>query len=173
MSLERNLRLASETVRYVANRMTIGASNRIESYYSGMLAPLLCVTAIRSVRYGSEGSIEHQIMAAAGKAEATGCGNCGEQAAIAYKHLVKRLLASPVDYMHRTTADHAFVVIGRVERSDPADPQTWGPDAAVCDPWDKASYAARSMNEKMFRGTSEKLLGFSVLKPDVVLRSTW
>jgi hypothetical protein len=78
-------------------------------------------------------------------AASAGCGNCGEQAAIAFSYLELSRNARPLDYVGPAGStrivssgniDHAFVVIGRVKGSDPLDQKTWGVDAVVCDPWD-------------------------------------
>jgi hypothetical protein len=71
------------------------------------------------------------------------CGNCLEQAAVAFTFL-HRLGVRPIDYYSLTPyvpmkIDHVFVVIGREYDADPAsklDPwEQWGDDAVVCDPW--------------------------------------
>ena len=75
----------------------------------------------------------------------------GEQAAIAFVFLVDRRV-TPIDYMERTNADHAFVVIDRKVGSDVKDISTWGDTAVVCDPWDEKVYAASEIPSKMYGG---------------------
>ena len=88
---------------------------------------------------------------AAGRASQWHCGNCGEQAALAYQFLEDQGVA-PLDYMDRQNYDHSFVVIGRSDGSDEYDPSTWGTAAVVCDPWHGKAYAAKDAPSKMYRG---------------------
>lgn len=82
-----------------------------------------------------------------------GCGNCGERAAVAFMYLLDALKAKPLDYMARTNADHAFVVIGRKAESKESDFKTWGTDCIVCDPWAGAAFAASEIPRKAYKGT--------------------
>lgn len=83
-----------------------------------------------------------QIRIAALWAEQHGCGNCGEQAALAYQWLLEQKV-SPLEYMNLARPkDHAFVVLGRVPGSQISNPSTWGPAAVVCDPWKYKAYPA-------------------------------
>ena len=70
-------------------------------------------------------------------------GNCMEQAAIAFLYLEGSTTA-PLDFMafsnpskvqDKPLYDHALVVIGRVDGSDPRRVETWGSEAIWCDPW--------------------------------------
>jgi hypothetical protein len=111
-------------------------------------------------------------------AEQEGSGSPAEQALVAFSYLM-HLGLRPLDFMHSTGREHAFVVIGRVspvtdgervhlEDTGRADvgrddsgrrdsgreevvlatkrtsfeitPETWGPDAVVCDPWRGVAY---------------------------------
>ena len=78
------------------------------------------------------------------------CGNCGEQAAVAFVMLIDRGV-EPLDLMECTSTDHSFVVIGRRENSDPTgyDAMKWGPDAVICDPWMDDAYPCPLMFVKM------------------------
>jgi hypothetical protein len=72
----------------------------------------------------------------------TNCGNCNEQAAIAFTYL-HRLGVRPLDYCTLTPfsrdVDHVFVIIGRRKKADPKSKlpvwEQWDDDAVVCDPW--------------------------------------
>jgi hypothetical protein len=96
-------------------------------------------------------------------AEQSGAGLSGEQAAVAFAYLLQRGVR-PLHFMHAVGREHAFVVIGRhppeeeVERDDLGDdqyggllvtpteaasetgPESWGADAAICDPWSGMAY---------------------------------
>jgi hypothetical protein len=100
-----------------------------------------------------QSGIPSWLLQAAAKAESAGCGNCGEQAAIAFVHL-SQLKVRPLDYMARTNADHAFVVIGRKEDSDQSNYRTWGSDCVICDPWAGAAFVAEDIPKKAYKGES-------------------
>ena len=68
-------------------------------------------------------------------------GNCGEQAATAFKFLKARGV-TPLDVMTLLSGDHGWVVIGRLAGSDATDYRTWGAAAVVCDPWTPCCLAA-------------------------------
>ena len=91
-------------------------------------------------------------------------GNCGELAAIACLYL-RELKAYPVDYVEiadgittkNPAIPHNVAVIGRTvapgPQTWPADgtpiglPDTWHPDAVICDPWDRVVYPAHEYDE--------------------------
>ena len=163
MSLKNNLDIAERAVWYTQGKITIGASNRREAFFS-FGASTLCVVAMRGVNVSTPavGEVPGWIAELASKAEATGCGNCGEQAAIAFLYLYTGFKAKPIDYMARTNADHAFVVIGRKNDSNLLDVTTWGNDATICDPWDGTFYSALKASENMCAG--------KVFAPDSICR---
>lgn len=166
----RNLRLARNAVRYVKDKMTFGASNRLESYASipGMpLAPAICVATLRAAELVQDqfrdeyeltaNGVPTWLESASGKAESLGCGNCGEQAALAFMYLLLKKQVKPLDYMHRNNVDHAFVVIGRDSGASPSEPERWGNSAVVCDPWNEQAYRAEDIEENMYRSISEQI----------------
>ena len=61
-------------------------------------------------------------------------GNCTEQARIAFDYIAKQGVF-PLELFSMLYGDHAFVVVGRNQATDPLDPTTWNLDAVVCDPW--------------------------------------
>jgi len=93
-----------------------------------------------------------------------GMGNCGELAAIACLYL-RALKAYPVDYVEisdgvttpNPAIPHDVAVIGRTvapgPQTWPADgtpiglPNTWHPDAVICDPWDRVAYPAKDYKD--------------------------
>lgn len=172
LTLEQYMRIAAETVEYVIEKMTVGASNKISDVFSSLGGSYICVPAVRNTKVNlpKEGHTPRFITNAAHKAEAVGCGNCGEQAAIAYYHLVHRLSVRPVDYMYRTNADHAFVVLGRRQASSVENVADWGPNAVICDPWHEAAYPAAEVGEKMYRGGWEAISGLR-FAPGLVSRA--
>lgn len=163
MGLQVNLSKARLAVDHVRSHMTVGAGNKFRDVARSMGRALLCVPASRSVDIAvPRGPIPAWLRGAASKAKHVGCGNCGEQAALAFVDLYGRLHARPLDYMVRTNADHAFVVIGRARRSRIGNLMTWGNDAVVCDPWDNKAYAAWEIPTTMYGG--------GVFKPTSVFR---
>lgn len=135
----KNLASAKQAVIYVDLRMTIGASNKWASTDEAQQ----CVRRIRRSAYLS-------LQDMARKAEAAGCGNCGEQAAIAFMYL-RRKGIRPLDYMSlKRPGDHAFVVIGRKKKSQATNPKSWGGLAAVCDPWMRKQYYGSQYNVRMY-----------------------
>jgi hypothetical protein len=142
MGLSYNLRIAADANAYVGHVMTIGAGNKPDSQPDADA----CVAFIRSTMLCTDNFIPHL----ADRAIANGCGNCGEQAAIAFEFLRSRGV-SPVDYMNLYNADgravHSFVVI---DFSDGGDSCSWGADAVICDPWDSSqAYPAGQISQKM------------------------
>lgn len=133
-----NLTAAEDAVRFVHISMTIGASNKAGSTAEARA----CVARIRRLGYSS-------IKEMADRALAAGCGNCGEQAAIAFMKLAKRGFR-PLDYMAwKRPGDHAFVVIGRKWWFTAEDPRKWGPKAVVSDPWARDWFYGSMYNVRM------------------------
>lgn len=148
-----NLRLSELAVSYVKRKMTIGASNKISDLLTSLIAPewsRTCVAGIRKNPYTGD-TIFSKLRTIAHRASEAGCGNCGEQAAIAFIWLYDKKVG-PLDYMSRTNADHAFVVVGRIGSSPLDDPSKWGDNCYVCDPWDEEAYHVRSIDRKMYGG---------------------
>jgi hypothetical protein len=131
-----NLQAARDAVAYVHQKLVVGSSNKPRDVIASLGGSVVCVLATRSVEIatGDRDAVLGLIRADAAKAEHVGCGNCGESAALAFMYLYDRHV-HPLDFMAGQNVDHAFVVIGRLASSDEAKPDSWGPDAVVCDPW--------------------------------------
>lgn len=172
MSLHTHLRFAQQAVDYTKSKMGLGASNKIDSL---SIVPVLMVN-IAMIRYActeivgiasqitTDGFIEDElakgkmivgtaIALRARRAEQMGCGNCGEQSAIAYVYLAEQVKLKNLDLMHRVNADHAFVVIGRKNGSLVSDYKTWGDKAVICDPWAESVYPCQDIPIKMYNYT--------------------
>jgi hypothetical protein len=141
---------------------------------------IICVLAERSVdiavaREPGDGKLGMPgvIRGTAAKARDLGCGNCGEQAAVAFVYL-KDAGVRPLDYMvYKEPGDHAFVVIGRAANSVESDYTTWGDDAVVCDPWGGNAFPAAEIPANLYVGLGLKLrpwLGANKFKFDSWLR---
>lgn len=106
------------------------------------------IKALDKERNVSFGNMGEQIRARALAATHTKVGNCMEQAAIAFCYL-QRESVRPLDYYYAMGGDHQWVVIGRTKGSSEDNPDVWGPDAVICDPWDKKAYAATEFDAQM------------------------
>ena len=137
---------AKRAVLYVQSKMTVGASNKLGDELQSFGGSFVCVLAERSVdKENSGSSLEVTVARWAAMSESTGCGNCGEQSAIAFMYLRGRCVR-PLEYMHFTNHDHAFVVLNRAKGSDETKPGTWGAGSVVCDPWKSSAYMASELN---------------------------
>ncbi len=142
--LSLNLRVAKEAIGFVARKMTIGAGNKPDSASDAAA----CVAFGRSTMVSTPNFIPHL----AARAVANGCGNCGEQAAVAYMFLFRRG-TRPLDYMYLDDPSgvtvHAFAVIGFSPDGED-DASGWGKEAVVCDPWDDGqAYPAWQIGQNM------------------------
>lgn len=136
---------AEHAVTYVQSRMTVGAENKLSDELRSFGGSFLCVLAARQVNAeNSPDTTEAWLVRTAAIAESAGCGNCGEQAAVAFIYLRDRGV-HPVEYAHFVNHDHAFVVLNRSRISDESKPATWG-SAVICDPWRGRAYKAAELN---------------------------
>ena len=75
-----------------------------------------------------------------------GIGGCVELSGAAFEWLNEQGVR-PLDLMGFTSDSHVFVVVGRQDGSNSADPSTWGPDAVICDPWANKVYPVSEWSE--------------------------
>jgi hypothetical protein len=164
MAQSDSLAAALLAVEYVKGLMTLGAENKFTDLVASFGQSFLCVMAIRSVdiavpRDKADGSLQMPaiLRGDAAKSADLGCGNCGEQTAVAFMYL-KDSGVRPLDYtVSQDPGDHAFVVIGRAQGSDASNYKTWGGDAVVCDPWGDDAFPASDIPSKLYVGLSLKL----------------
>ena len=144
---------AERAVDYTGSKMTIGAANKPIDVVHFMMAKHLDSAKYDEVKGQLSDYVDRQrkfigsepgwLMRMAEQAEKTGVGNCMEQSAIAYRYLVGSGRERGVAYVTISgPVNHAFVVLGLDDEpedesvlfhGDP--PDSWGPDAVVCDPW--------------------------------------
>lgn len=163
-ALETNLALAKQAVAYVKTIMTVGAANDPRDYFHSFESTWLCVLAHRTTTddYITEKApVQVRLLAAQG--ETTGCGNCGVQSALAFVWLKDRGVR-PLDWMERSNPQHLFVVIGRKEGSDPADPTTWEETTVICDPWAGEAFVKSIMASRLHGGSLRNGVIFSRLR---------
>lgn len=116
--------LGEEAVNHTRGVLTIGPSNRDGAKPEA----LQCIREMRAAQSYEDLEVLTQIRKVAEDATSTGCGNCGEHAAIAFKYLYDKGVR-PIEYGWITGGDHAFVIIGRA--TDDWD----GHSAIVVDAW--------------------------------------
>lgn len=153
------LSLANRIVADVQASLPKGAANKPSSSQTAKecVQRMRTVTVMQLMAAGAFYKLVTDIKTIAESALSKGCGNCGEQAAIAFMMLVDKRV-EPLDYMMCAGEgdDHVFVVIGRKENSDVRrfNLQTWGPDAVVCDPWMGKAYPCSAMQTHLAPRTS-------------------
>jgi hypothetical protein len=109
---------------------TLGGAKRRVEFQRELLAD----------RLNREPDVYKQIAITAQTAEAWKSGNCHEFACVCF-HFLKHRGIGPLDFVEITSpTGHAFVVVGRLENSNPYDFSTWGPSAVVCDGWAANAY---------------------------------
>lgn len=158
-----NLSAAVIANQHVKKQMTIGASNKMRPDFwrawkcSGSLLntgemrkkvdrDIVAALQNEPDSYELYANIRTQQIILEKSADAAtlyGCGNCGEQSAIAFVYL-RRQKAFPLDWMEVNDYEHAFVIIGRRRGSDTTNYLTWGDNAVVCDPWRDVVATVRS-----------------------------
>lgn len=157
--------------KYVESKIDIGASNKVGT---GMITRLLCAGGTFSkgeMRQKVEDDLntwsknnqasfgmKHYLDASADWSKHYGCGNCGEQSALAFVYL-RQQGVKPLDWYQVNSFQHAFVIVDRASGSDPKNYLTWGNDAVVCDPWrkvvayvnDESSYFSKNSPNLLYR----------------------
>ena len=153
---QKNLVAAGEAVRYVLRKMVVGTSNKfLPNLGPNVALRVMCVAesrehiredlASQSTTVGTDADAAARAMVDtwANWAGHYGCGNCGEQSAMAFVYLRDMRQIFPIDWMQINNLEHGFVVIGRAGVTNPADAATWNSEAVVCDPYkDEARLAA-------------------------------
>jgi hypothetical protein len=153
------LKLAKDIVVKVRGLLDIGASNQPSSGPAQKACvPRMRKFANQNIQFsGSFFWTVGDLREIADRAIRSRCGNCGENAAIAFISCVDQKV-EPLDYMECAGPgdDHVFLVIGRKEGSsaDRYDAATWGPDAVVCDPWMNKAYLCSEMSIHLAPRTS-------------------
>lgn len=142
-----NLAAAQDAIAYVCTKMSLGADNKASGKVRALVSNRVvelneCVSNVKNPLLDISVADDPILPSNFIKAETAGCGNCGEQAAVALVYLFNKKYIRVVDFMRRTDIDHDFVVIGRQAGSDISNYTTWGAKCVVCDPWDEKAFAA-------------------------------
>ncbi len=169
--LAKNLAAGLEAVRFVKGKMRFGAKNKVKDMWASKGESISCVDNLRddldkyqdhlSKAYASNQTavLERQAEYAASAAAHYGCGNCNEQAALAFIYLRDKGIF-PIDWVDKENflpgfGGHSFVVIGR--ESGKIKPADWGESAVICDPHgEETAYPASQIEQYMPRA---KLIG--------------
>lgn len=159
-----NLVIAERTVNYVAQKMTLGASNKPEDLahatmkrdaafaqkgrlartFSSKPAPDLVRGSVSAQRQNlpqeAGMSRNENILARAVYVEGTGIGNCGEQSAVGYRYLKELTSYNDTFCLVNIGKNHSFLLLG-VSGQDAhglhaiSQAPNWPQSAVVCDPW--------------------------------------
>ncbi|MDP2367792.1 hypothetical protein [Rhodoferax sp.] len=166
--LDTRTNAARITNRYVASKMDIGTSNKFLPNFWGLPARVMCVAESRQKIVGDLKSQQPGLQSSgadpmkamvdtwAAWAKHYGCGNCGEQSAMAFVHLRDIQLMRPIEWMQIGDFRHGFVVIGRDASTKESDATTWNADAVVCDPYKDDAGACKDFS--WLRGATVKVL---------------
>lgn len=158
LTLKETLAMGKEAVEYAHSKLRTGIGNKTLNLILTLGGSDRCVKAMRSDYKKTSNNVYVPFDIDYPEAykrtvflEMYGCGNCGEMAHAAYWYLYDKGYR-PIDRMSRTTADHAFVVLGRIEGSNINDPSTWGKNAVVVDPWRGEVFPASEIPTEYLEG---------------------
>lgn len=152
------LNAALQTMKYVESKMDIGSSNKFPNSYYGFPARYACVSESRGkivgdlkkqapeIKRTGADPLKAMVNTWAEWSRLYGCGNCGEQSALAFVHLRDVWKVFPLDWMQYDSFTHGFVVIGRIGATDPTKIETWNSEAVICDPWQGEALPAYSVS---------------------------
>lgn len=164
--LAENLAAGLEAVRFVKGKMRFGAKNKVKDIWASKGESISCVDTLRAgaAKYDDElrkayadnqaAGIEREAEYAAMAAAHYGCGNCNEQAALAFIYLRDRGIF-PIDWVNKQNflpgyGGHSFVVIGK--EAGKVKPAEWGDSAVICDPHgEETAYPASQIEQFMPR----------------------
>lgn len=151
---------AHRAVEYTQRRMRIGSRDKVSDLFSGRwVQKYQCVSSLREEMAQMKAKTYCEFFQkVADKAEQLGCGNCGEQAAVAYYYLKRNRVAdiALVGYL-KVPDDHSIVVVGfrGLERFKDGDTLphhfAWihAHDTWVCDPWNGSAFPGLSISGKI------------------------
>ena len=161
MTLSENVRLGKEASAYarkiIKNCATaLGLSSSeilrnfelVKSARAEKLTPYASLNSLFRIPDVTNSPMLHLIKKEVFGAKKYSSGNCGEYGSLALNYLRKQGVDNAETYSIGED-DHCFAVIGRAEGSNPSKPETWGPDAVVCDPWSDKVYPAIEIPSKL------------------------
>lgn len=145
---EENMASALEAIRFVKAKMKYGAKNKVKDIYRSRGNSISCLDEVRAnidrhyentlkdlfeINQNAAGEREAEYTASA--AAHFGCGNCNEQAALAFIYLRDKGIF-PLDWVNKLNdflifGGHSFVIGREYGKLKPAE---WGQNAVICDP---------------------------------------
>jgi hypothetical protein len=139
---------AQRAVEYTKKKIPLGASNRLGDVWDSRGESITCVGGEKVAemvmsKVLARMDLLDKIRTIAKMAEDRRCGNCAEQACVAFAYLYDQGVR-PLDLMQFANGDHGMVVIGRSEVS--MDSSKWGAECYVADPWLNKWYAGAILN---------------------------
>jgi hypothetical protein len=139
-TLKNHLMWGEAALNYVQRYMTIGASNKVLDVVTSLGESRSCVAKLKSdYASGRNFASWHDAVAECARlGRIRGCGNCGEQSAIAYMFLWDNSMV-PVDWIKVNDVDHNFTLLG-CRPGAGSDKSRWGPRCVVVDPWNRICY---------------------------------
>lgn len=167
MSLDDNMKLAIEAVRYARKQVPKSANYKFTSsalMRKGKPLRMHKATNLQLVwlreEVGTPGGNDASakwawLMRCARKTEKARAGNCGELSAVVMMYLQNQGVTETLELVlvgdgvtNGERVPHMFVVIGRggFARTAIGLPNTWSADAVICDPWDRVAYPAKDYN---------------------------
>jgi hypothetical protein len=139
-AIKNHLMWSEAALSYVRRYMTIGASNKIVDVIGSLGESKSCVAKLKS-EYASGRNFAnwHDAVAECARlGRLRGCGNCGEQSAIAYMFFWDNAM-QPVDWIKVNDVDHNFTLLGCAKGAG-SDKSRWGRRCVVVDPWNGTCY---------------------------------
>lgn len=161
MTLEDNLLLGNQALSY-ARGIIKSSSTAISTPKEDILRISADIRRMRNATLDSESSLKMlfrvpSVLTDSDVMEMKWCvkmakqfsvGNCVEYAQLVVNYL-RKMDVGLAELFEIKQGDHVFVVIGRAEDSDPTKPETWGPDAVVCDAWSNKVYPATDIMQHL------------------------
>ncbi len=154
-NVKRNIDYAQEAKAYTIQALPYGAANvKGRSKETGIR-----LAAMRKECYEKYGLLfdKYFYRKIADIAESRGVGNCGEHAAVAFKHLTKNHPQLRIEQIADIANDHVFVVIDRNPNSEINNPKTWGDTAIICDAWARKCFPAKDLDNELEKILTEHL----------------
>jgi hypothetical protein len=151
-ALKNHLMWGEAAIAYVRRYMTIGASHKLTNVVGSLGESLICVSKLRSeYAGGAKFANWHDAVAENSRlGRLHGCGNCGEQSAIAYMFFFNNSM-KPIDWITVNRADHQFTLLGCATGAGSYH-WKWGPRCVVVDPWNGECYPGSEIAKHRWSG---------------------
>lgn len=145
--LERNLIIGTYLANVARSKITDSYTHPQFNTYPTELQSTV-INAIKILRYILSYSIdpnEDEIQFRSEIISACKVGNCAEYSMMAFAEMHRLNFGIRAEIVRIEKGDHAFLVLGREEKSELNNPSTWGNDAVICDSWAGEVYQAEQL----------------------------